>query len=76
MKYFRCGKHNDYARECRSTNYGKAGHIAKFYRTKEMEKNLQIEEDDEEKIWILMMMQNLDAELKSCKLEAEWCLAV
>ena len=31
-----------------------------------MEKNLLTKEDDEEEIGILMMIQNLDAELRSC----------
>jgi len=74
VKCFRCGKYDHYARECRSIscyNCGKASHIAKFCRTEEKMKTLLIEEDDEEDIRILMMMQNSDAELRSCKSKVE-----
>jgi len=75
MECFSCGKYDHYARECRSAscyNCGKVGHITKFCRTEKQEKNILIEEHDEEEIRILMMMQNSDVELRSGKSEAKW----
>jgi len=77
VECLRCGKYGHYAREFRSTscyNCGKVGHIAKFCRIEKKEKNLLTEEYDEEEIGILMMVQNVDAELKSDKSKAEWRL--
>lgn len=63
MECLRCGKYGHYAREYRSTS-----------RIEKKEKNLLTEESDEEEIGILMMVQNVDAELKSDKSKAEWRL--
>ena len=44
----------------------------KILSIEKKEKNLLTEEDDEEDIWILMIMQSPDAELQSGESEAEW----